>query len=105
MRGSSQTQISAASALVQLLSEHPVLSDHITWSITRSRATLTGFVHDGGMRVLDECRVFLGGDISAADVYRRGDERVTPYTLSSTWRDVAVEIQLSLPVAAEAVAA
>lgn len=105
MRGSSQTQRSAAIALVELLGEHPDLADHITWSITRSRPTLTGFVHDGGLRVLDECRVFLGGSISAADAYRRGDDWLTPYTLSSTWRDVPVEIQLSLPVASEAVAA
>lgn len=109
MATSSQTrtagQLSAATALVQLLSEHPELSEHMSWSVSRTNAVLVGFVHDGGMPLLAECADILGGDVQSGQAYEGADGRKRQHVLSAVWRDVRVEILLSLPVAAEAVAA
>jgi hypothetical protein len=101
-----QTQLTAATALVQLLAERPDLSEHITWSIGRTGATLVGFIHDGGMPVLADCAEFLGGSVRADDsTYQRGDQWMRTHVLTSTWRDAAVQLLLPLPVATEAAAA
>ena len=103
---SNSTQLSAATALVQLLTERPALSEYMTWSISRSGAILCGFIHDGGMQVLADCAEFLGGSVRADNVtYERGGQRMRTHVLASTWRDVPVQILLPLPVAAEQVAA
>lgn len=99
------TQLSAATALVQLLTEHPGLSDHMTWSISRSRPTLVGYVHDGGMRLLSECAEAMGGSIQAGRERESGGQVVRQHVLTATWRDVPVEVLLSLPVSAGQVAA
>lgn len=98
------TQLSAATALVQLLTEHPDLSEHMSWSVSRTNVVLVGFVHDGGMQVLAECADVLGGSVRAGQAYEGADGKKRQHVLSATWRDVRVEILLSLPVAAEAVA-
>jgi lysozyme family protein len=105
MASSSQTQLSAAIALVQLLQEHPELSDHITWSIPRTLPTLTGYIHDNGMRVLADCARILGGSVRAGKSYKRDDQWVRQHVLSATWRDASVEVVVSAPVAASVVAA
>jgi hypothetical protein len=102
---SNSTQVSAATALVQLLQEHPELSDHVSWSISRTTPTLTGYIHDGGMRVLADCAKFMGGSVRAGEAYESRDGWLRQHVLSSTWRDVPVEVVVALPVAAEAVAA
>ncbi len=105
MAASSQTQISAATALVQLLTEHPELSGHVSWSIPRSGPALVGCIHDGGMPVLSECAEFLGGTVRAGRAYETGGQRMRQHVLSAVWRDVPVEVLLSLPVAVGQVAA
>jgi hypothetical protein len=103
---SNSSQLSAATALVQLLTEHPELSEHMTWSISRSGPVLCGFIHDGGMPVLADCAEFLGGSIRADDsTYVTGKQEMRTHVLASTWRDVQVQVLLPLPVAAEQVAA
>ena len=99
------TQLSAATALVQLLTEHPELSEHMTWSIGRTQPTLVGYVHDGGMRLLSECAEAMGGSIRAGHESERGGRLMRQHVLSATWRDVPVEVLLSLPVPAGRVAA
>ena len=100
------TQLSAATALVQLLTEHPELSEHMSWSISRVGAQLVGFIHDGGMQVLADCAEFMGGSVRADEsTYERGGQRLRTHVLSSTWRDVPVQVLLPLPVAVEQVAA
>lgn len=99
---SNSSQLSAATALVQLLTEHPELSEHMTWSITRSGPVLCGFIHDGGMSVLANCAEFLGGNVQADEsTYLRDDQEIRTHVLASTWRDVRVQVLLPLPVAAE----
>lgn len=103
---SHSTQLSAATALVQLLTEHPELSEHMTWSISRSGPTLGGFIHDGDMSVLADCAKFLGGSIRADDsTYVSGEQEMRTHVLASTWRDVRVQVLLPLPVTSEQVAA
>lgn len=106
LNASSQTQLSAATALVELLTEHPELSEHTSWSISRSRAVLCGFIHDGGMSVLDECAQIMGGSIRPDDhTHEHAGQHRRTHVLTSTWRDVSVQVLLPLPVAAEAVTA
>lgn len=101
-----QTQLSAATALVQLLTEHPELSECVSWSISRVGAQLVGFIHDGGMPVLAECAQIMGGSIRPDDhTHESGGREVRTHVLTSTWRDVRVQVLLPLPVAAEQVAA
>lgn len=103
---SQSTQLSAATALVQLLTEHPELSERMSWSISRSHAVLCGFIHDGGMPVLVGCAQIMGGSIRPDDhTHESGGQRKRTHVLSSTWRDVPVQVLLPLPVAAEQVAA
>jgi hypothetical protein len=98
--GIHSTQLSAATALVQLLTEHPELSEALSWTISRSEPALIGYVHDGGMSVLAECARILGGSVRASDkTYQRGSQVVRQHVLSSLWRDVPVQVLLSLPVA------
>lgn len=105
MASSSQTQLSAATALVQLLAEHPDLSEFVTWSISRTRPKLVGYVQDGGLTVLSACANYLGADVESSHVYESGDHLMRQYVVEVVWRDVPVEVLVSLPVAVEAVAA
>lgn len=106
MASSSQTQLSAAAALVQLLTERPDLSESISWSISRSQPMLVGFIHEGGMPVLADCAGFLGGSIRPDEhTHESGGQLKRTHVLTSTWRDVRVQVLLPLPVAAEQVAA
>lgn len=103
---SNPTQLSAATALVQLLTEHPELSEYMTWSISRSHAVLCGFVHDGGMPVLAECAQIMGGSIRPDEhTHESGGQLKRTHVLTSTWRDVSVQVLLPLPVSSTAVAA
>lgn len=105
MATSSQTQLSAAIALTQLLQEHPELSKYVSWSIGRVHAELTGCVHEGGLAVLNDCAGIVGGEVTVSDPYERGGRLMRQHVLTSEWRDVLVVVLVSLPVAAEAVAA
>ena len=102
--GIHSTQLSAATALVQLLTEHPELSEHMSWTVSRTAPTLVGYIHEGGMRILADCAKFVGGSIRAGGEYENGDGRVRQHVLSSVWRDVPVEVVVSVPVRALAVA-
>lgn len=104
MASNPTSQISAATALVQLLTEHPDLSEHVTWSISRTAPTLTGYIVDGAMSVLAECAEWLGGSIRAGREYDSGAERLRQHVLTARWRDVLVEVVVSVPVRALAVA-
>lgn len=101
--GTQTTQISAATALVQLLEEHPELSLFISWSVPRTSPILVGTIHEGGMQVLAYCAEFLGGNVRAAHkTWERGGLVMRQHVLASTWRDVPVEVAVSLPVAESA---
>lgn len=106
MASSSQTQLSAATALVQLLHEHPDLADFVTWSIPRSLPKLHGFVNDGGLPVLAACVSYIGGTVVTDGApYDNGGRRVQRYLVETTWRDTPVSITALVPLSAEAVAA
>lgn len=105
MASNPTSQLSAATALVQLLTEHPHLSDHMTWSISRTNPTLHGYIIDGGMSVLTDCAAFLGGSVRAGREYKSGEQRLRQHVLTARWRDVPVEVVVSVPVRAWAVAA
>lgn len=105
MASNPTSQISAATALVQLLTEHPDLSEHVSWSIGRTAPTLTGYIVDGAMSVLADCAGYLGGSVRAGREYESGAERLRQHVLTARWRDVPVEVVVSVPVRTLAVAA
>jgi hypothetical protein len=106
LNASSQNQISAATALAQLLTEHPDLSEFISWSIPRYNPRAYGIIHDGGLPVLAACATYIGGTIVPdGKPYENRGRQVQRHVLETTWRDAPVEIVALVPVAAEAVAA
>lgn len=96
------TQVSAATALVQLLTEYPELSEVISWSISRSKPRLFGFAHEGGHEVLARCAGIVGGRVEADGEYKQGGRTMQQFALRSVWRDVLVEVAVALPAADEA---
>lgn len=98
MASSSQTQISAATALVQLLKEHPELPE-AAWSIGSIIPDLHGSVY-GGMASLSAYAEVLGGSVRAAvDTFELRGERMRRHVLKAVWRDVPVEVAVVLPAA------
>lgn len=105
MNSSSQTQISAATALVQLLTEHPELPE-AGWSIGTIYSELHGHVHGAGMEALAAYAEVIGGTVRAdSTTYFLQQQEVRAHRLDTVWRDVPVQIVVALPVAAQAVAA
>lgn len=97
------SQHGAAVALVQLLEEHPELSDSISWSISRTSPSLFGFAHDGGLDGLRSVAAIVGGDVApTVGPYEHCGQMVRQYSVSSVWRDVPVEVAVTLPVAESA---
>lgn len=94
------TQLSAATALVQLLTEHPELPT-AGWSIGSVIHDLSGHLY-GGMPELAAYAEVLGGSVRAADAtYVLRGQEVRRHALKTVWRDVPVEVAVTLPVAAE----
>lgn len=100
MAASSQTQISAATALVQLLTEYPDLPT-LAWRIS-DRESLADRVYGSGPRMADPRPVVavwaeaLGGEVVETPfVY--DDEENVEFAVRTVWRDVPVEICMSCP--------
>ena len=89
-------QLGAATALVQLLEEHPELPT-AHWSVGKVVPVLGGHLHDCGMDALDAYASALGGSIRAGQDYMADGEMRRNHVLTSVWRDVRVSILLSLP--------
>jgi hypothetical protein len=98
------TQLSAATALVQLLQEHPELHA-AEWSFGSVVPKLCGFLYRGDMAALAAYADVVGGSVRADATYEDRGVTLRRHVLSAVWRDVSVEIVVSLPVAVEAVAA
>ena len=99
------SQVGAATALVQLLKEHPDLPE-ASWSIGTILPVLHGHVHEGGMASLAAYAEVLGGSVRAGEnTYMLCGQEMRGHTLHTVWRDVRVVVAVALPVAAEAVAA
>ena len=95
---SNSTQLSAATALVQLLQEHPELPE-AGWSIGSIIQDLHGSLY-GGMESLSAYAEVLGGSVrAAADTFELRGQRVRRHVLKSVWRDVPVEVAVVLPAA------
>ncbi|MEU7399951.1 hypothetical protein [Streptomyces sp. NPDC044948] len=95
------SQHGAAVALVQLLTEHPKLPT-ASWAIGSIIHDLTGHLY-GGMSELDAYVEVLGGSVSAAaDSYLLRGQKVRRHVLKAVWRDVPVEVAVTLPVAENA---
>jgi hypothetical protein len=101
---SSQAQLSAATALVQLLTEHPQLPQ-AGWSIDSVVGELRGFVHTDSIAGLAAYQDALGGSVRAANAFMDRGRTLRRHVLTAVWRDVPVEVVVALPVAAEQVAA
>lgn len=103
MAASSQIpQLGPATALVQLLTEHPNLPA-AEWSMSSVVSELRGFVYGGGMAELAVYADVLGGSVAAAQsTYEDQGQQVRAHRLSSVWRDVSVVITVTLPVAESA---
>ncbi len=95
-------QLAPATALVQLLTEHPELPA-TEWSMSSVVPELRGFVYGAGMEALSLYASVLGGSIQAAkNTYEDRGRQVRAHRLSSVWRDVRVEVTVALPVAENA---
>lgn len=102
---SNSTQLSAATALVQLLQENPELPS-AAWSIGSIIPELHGHVHGGGMAELAAYAAVVGGGVRADSItYSLQEQEVRAHRLNAVWRDVPIEVVVALPVAAAAVAA
>jgi hypothetical protein len=98
---SNSTQLSAATALVQLLQEHPELHA-AEWSFGSTIPALHGFLYRGDMAALAAYADVIGGSIGVDGTYEDRGTTLQRHTLKTVWRDVRVEIVVSLPVAVEA---
>lgn len=99
--GTQTTQLSAATALVHLVQEHPELPV-AGWSIGSIIPDLAGHLY-GGMEELAAYAAVLGGEIrAAADSYTLRGQEVRRHVLKTVWRDVPVEVAVTLPVAQKA---
>ncbi|MFD5788665.1 hypothetical protein ACFWH1_18830 [Streptomyces sp. NPDC127037] len=89
MAGNSSPQLSAATALVELLDTHPELSA-LAWTVDTLgvlRGELTGDASRG--RIVDDCAHTLGG----TPVRVRVDEHGSGFAeLAAVWRDVPVQV-------------
>ena len=99
----SSPQLSAATVLVQLLTEHPELPD-AGWSIDSIVGELRGFVHTKTMADLVAYQDVIGGSVRAANAYEDRGQVKRRHLLNTVWRDVPVEIVVALPETATAVA-
>ncbi|MER6235897.1 hypothetical protein ABT185_07450 [Streptomyces clavifer] len=90
-----QPQLSAATALVQLLTEYPDLPP-ATWSIQLE--TLHGHIHDASFAELETYAQVIGGSIRPHGDFFLRDQMVRPHYLTTMWRDVSVEVVVVLPV-------
>lgn len=103
MASNPTSQLSAATALMQLLMEYPDLPE-AGWSIGSIIPDLHGHLY-GGMPDLAAYAGVLGGSVRAAqDTYELRGQRMRRHVLRTVWRDVPVEIAVALPVADAAVA-
>lgn len=104
MNSSSQTQLSAATALVQLLQEHPELHA-AEWSLNSVIPALRGFLYRGDLTTLAAYAEVVGGNVEAEKTYEYQGKTLRRHILTTTWRDVPIELVVTLPVVSEAVAA
>ncbi|MEU9792944.1 hypothetical protein AB0E27_20340 [Streptomyces sparsogenes] len=103
MNAQRSPQIAPATALGQLLQEHPELPP-LEWSIPRTHGVLRGVLYadDHPFEVLRAYAEVLGGAIRPGD--RPGDEfescglRRRMHRLTATWRDVTVVVEASATV-------
>lgn len=107
MNASSQTrtsgQASAATALVQLLTDHPELPP-VSWDIqSGDRPVLHGHIHRGDMDALRLYAEALGGSIRPVHDFDLGGRPVRSHYLTTVWRDVPVELVTVVPLRAPAV--
>ncbi|MFF8679554.1 hypothetical protein ACF07F_16745 [Streptomyces sp. NPDC015237] len=102
MAASSQIpQLGPATALVQLLQEHPELPT-ASWAIGSIVPDLSGHLY-GGMAELAAYAEVLGGSVRTAKVtYKLRGQEVRRHVLKTVWRDVPVEVSVALPVAESA---
>lgn len=96
MKAHANPQSSAATALSQLLDEHPKIVG-LTWSID-TLGTIHGEQHaqDGNGRIVDDCAHILGGTAVHSTLNRDGD-CLGLAQLNTVWREVPVEIWGSYP--------
>lgn len=109
MSTSSQTnpnpQLGPATALVQLLQEHPDLPA-VSWDIQiGDKPVLHGHVHFGDMDALRVYAEALGGSIRPVRDFELAGRLVRSHYLTTVWRDVPVEVAVVVPLRSAADAA
>lgn len=102
MGSNSSSQLSAATALAELLKEHPDLPQ-AGWTIGTIIPDLHGHLY-GEMPELAAYADLLGGSVRAAEkTFELRGQQVRSHVLTSVWRDVPVQVSVALPVSVEAV--
>ncbi|MEU1373044.1 hypothetical protein ABZ442_05185 [Streptomyces triculaminicus] len=91
-------QLAPAMALVQLLTDHPDLTV-VRWSV--DPGTLRGYVCgplDGNWKALHACADLFGATARPRKgTYEALGIRLRTYEITTIWRDVPVEIAVSIP--------
>lgn len=90
-------QIAPATALVQLLQEHPGLPEAI-WTV--NGPTLRGHVYGPNAGNFDALRAYaeaLGGSIRPRHSYSSCGETLRLHELTTCWRDVRLAVAVSVP--------
>ncbi|WP_329424057.1 hypothetical protein [Streptomyces sp. NBC_01268] len=90
-------QLGAAMALVELLKEHPELAA-AGWSLDAVTGSLNGFVHEESVTALEAYAEVLGAEVTPGLSYVFDGRTVSPYRLSTVWRDVPVSMAVTVPV-------
>lgn len=93
-------QLGAAMALVQLLQEHPELP-RAYWHVGAGLDLLDGHLY-GDSVSFDSLRAYadaLGGSIRAGHTLEHNGQTLRSHRLVTVWRDVPVELRVSLPLA------
>lgn len=105
MGSNSTSQLSAATALAELLAEHPELPV-AGWSIGSVIPDLLGHLYGSDMSELAAYADVLGGSVrTAQNTYELRGRQVRRHVLVTVWRDVPVEVAVALPVSSVAVSA
>lgn len=100
MKTNCNPQLGPATALVQLLTEHPELPA-VSWDIQiGDRPVLHGHIHYGDMDALRVYAEALGGSIRPVRDFELAGRPVRSHYLTTVWRDVPVEVVAVVPLSA-----
>ncbi|WP_063735576.1 hypothetical protein [Streptomyces sp. RTd22] len=97
MANQPSSQLTPATALVQILKEHPDLPEAL-WTV--NGATLNGHVYGPNVGNFDALRAYaetFGGSIRPRHSYDLDGQTLRVHELTARWRDVRLVVAVSVP--------